>query len=326
VKPRLGFVGLGWIGLDRLQSLRQHDVAQIVALCDPAPDALARAAAAAPEAEPVPDVDHLLALELDGIVVATPSALHAAQSIAALERGLAVFCQKPLGRDAVEVRAVVEAAERADRLLGVDLSYRTTRAFEAIHAALSEGRIGTVWAVDLTFHNAWGPDKPWYRDRASSGGGCLVDLGIHLVDAALWALGFPEVAEVRGRRWAAGERLRADAEVNEDHARAELVLAQGPVVHVACSWWLPAGRPAEIGADFWGTTGAMRLHNVDGSFFDFAVDECRGTERTRVVEPPDEWGGRALVRWAEQLGASPRFDPALRRQIQVAEVLDAIGR
>ncbi|MCX9146072.1 Gfo/Idh/MocA family oxidoreductase [Erythrobacter sp. WG] len=57
---------------------------------------------------------------------ATPSALHAEQAIAALERGLAVFCQKPLGRSSAEVRAVIAAAEAAHRLLAVDFSYRHT--------------------------------------------------------------------------------------------------------------------------------------------------------------------------------------------------------
>jgi predicted dehydrogenase len=98
-------------------------------------------------------------------VIATPSALHAEQAIAALDRGLAVFCQKPLGRDASETRAVVEAARRADRLLGVDLSYRYTRAAAALRDEVRSGALGEVYAVDLVFHNAYGPDKPWFYDR-----------------------------------------------------------------------------------------------------------------------------------------------------------------
>jgi predicted dehydrogenase len=49
-----------------------------------------------------------------------------------------------------------------------------------------------VRAVDLTFHNAYGPDKPWFYDPAQSGGGCVMDLGVHLVDLALWTLGWPK--------------------------------------------------------------------------------------------------------------------------------------
>jgi predicted dehydrogenase len=48
-----------------------------------------------------------------------------------------------------------------------------------------------VFAVDLVFHNAYGPDKPWFYDPELSGGGCVMDLGVHLVDLALWSLDFP---------------------------------------------------------------------------------------------------------------------------------------
>ncbi len=101
----------------------------------------------------------------------------------------AVFCQKPLGRDGIEVRAVLAAARAADRLLGVDLSYRFTAGMVAIRDLVQRGELGAIFAVDLVFHNAYGPDKPWFYDRAELGGGCVIDLGVHLVDLALWVLG-----------------------------------------------------------------------------------------------------------------------------------------
>ena len=93
----------------------------------------------APGARLVSTLDELLDLGLDGVVIATPSALHAAQSIRALERGAAVFCQKPLGRTAAEARAVVDAARAADRLLGVDLSYRFTEGMRRIREIVRAG-------------------------------------------------------------------------------------------------------------------------------------------------------------------------------------------
>jgi predicted dehydrogenase len=68
--------------------------------------------------------------------------LHARQAMAALERGVAVFCQKPLGRDEAEVQAVVAAAEQADRLLAVDLSYRHTAAVQTIAEPIRSGELG----------------------------------------------------------------------------------------------------------------------------------------------------------------------------------------
>jgi predicted dehydrogenase len=197
--PRLGFLGLGWIGLNRMQAVLDDKAGQVVAIADPSADMRSRAQQAAPGAVAVATLDELLQLDLDGVVIATPSALHAQQSLAVLERGLAVFCQKPLARTAAENAAIVEAARQADRLLGCDLSYRTTDAMRRIRNAVVEGELGQVYAADLVFHNAYGPDKSWARDPALSGGGCAIDLGIHLVDLALWTLGFPEVERVGSR-------------------------------------------------------------------------------------------------------------------------------
>lgn len=294
---------------------------EAVAVCDPWPDGLAEAMKLAPGALAVSSLDDMLALELDGVVIATPSALHADQSIQALEAGTAVFCQKPLGRTAAETRAVVEAARAADRLLGVDLSYRHTAAMRAIAEEVRGGALGEVFAIDLTFHNAYGPDKPWFYDRAQSGGGCVVDLGVHLVDLALWTLGFPPVSDVDARLLSGGQPLRA-GEV-EDFALATFA-AGGVEVRLACSWRLHAGRDAVIEAAFYGTSGGATLRNVSGSFYDFTAERFEGTAATRLADPPDEWGGRAAAAWAEQLARSPAFDPAADEFVRTAEVLDLI--
>src|SRR4051812_18581922 len=101
-RPRLGFLGVGWIGRHRMEAILAGDRADAVAIADPSPEMAQAAAALAPGAACVEGLDGLLGLDLDGLVIATPSALHAEQSITALERGVAVFCQKPLGRTAAE--------------------------------------------------------------------------------------------------------------------------------------------------------------------------------------------------------------------------------
>lgn len=322
--PKLGFAGLGWIGTHRMRAVVEAGAGEVAAFVDPDPAARARAREVAPGARVLDRYDQLLDEALDGIVIATPSALHAEQAVAALERGRAVFCQKPLARTAAETRRVVEAARAADRLLAVDFSYRYTAALGAIRDLVRGGELGTVYAADLVFHNAYGPDKPWFRDRALSGGGCVIDLGIHLVDAALWILGFPEVEAVDGRLFAGGRPLPAAPEVNEDHAVARLDLSTGATVRLTCSWHLPAGRDAVIEAAFWGTGGAAELRNVNGSFYDFEVWRHRGTATERIVAPPDAWGGRAIVAWARRLADDPGFDPEAARATAVAAAVDRI--
>ena len=140
--PRLGFLGVGWIGRSRMEAVARAGVASIAAVADPCADAVESAVAAPPRAARCGSLAELLEMDLDGVVIATPSAMHAEQAIAALERGVAVFCQKPLARTAREARAVVEAARRADRLLGVDFSYRLTEGFGAVlRGDADEGRV-----------------------------------------------------------------------------------------------------------------------------------------------------------------------------------------
>lgn len=322
-RPRIGFLGTGWIGRHRLAAMVATTGAiDAAAIVDASPECAAQAQIIAPGAVVLPSYEAMLAAGLDGVVIATPSALHAEQAIAALDRGLAVFCQKPLGRVGDEAAAVVAAARRADRLLAVDFSYRYAAATSAVVALLRAQALGRVFAADLVFHNAYGPGKPWFYDRAQSGGGCVIDLGVHLVDLALWALDWPEVTDVRARLFAKGERLRGEGV--EDYALAEIDLASGATLRLACSWELAAGQDAVIEASFYGTSGGARLRNVAGSFYDFEAHRLKGTAAEQLVSPPDDWGARAAAAWAEQLARAPRFDPAAARLVDVARVLDRI--
>jgi predicted dehydrogenase len=323
--PRVGFLGTGWIGRHRMKAIVETGAVEAVAVCDPSPECVDAALQIAPGAAPAPSLEAMLEHGLEGLVIATPSALHAEQSIAALERGVAVFCQKPLGRNAAEARAVIDAARAADRLLAVDLSYRHTAAVEAIAGPIRRGELGTIFAADLTFHNAYGPDKPWFFDRAQSGGGCVVDLGVHLVDLALWLLDFPEVEDVTSRLYAGGQPLSpsSSGEV-EDYAVARLDLAGGASVRLACSWNLHAGRDAVIEASFYGTQGAATFRNVGGSFYDFEAHLHRGTNSEPLASPPDEWGGRAAAAWARRLADDRSFDAEVARLETLSAVLDRI--
>ena len=324
-RPRLGFLGVGWIGRSRLEAVVRADAAEIVAFAEPSDAAAEEARGLAPGARRVADLEALLALNLDGLVIATPSALHAEQATLALRRGAAVFCQKPLGRTGAETGAVVEAARAADRLLAVDLSYRFTAAMQAVRRRIAAGDLGRVYAADLLFHNAYGPDKAWFRDRSLSGGGCVVDLGVHLVDLALWALDYPQVRSVSSQLFAQGRLLAPGDEAVEDYALATLVLESGATLRLACSWNLPAGCEAVIAADFWGTQGGGLFRNQGGSFFDFTGELTTGaTGRAVIAVPPDAWPGRAAVDWARRLAADPSFDADAEHLTATAAVLDRI--
>jgi predicted dehydrogenase len=193
-----------------------------------------------------------------------------------------------------------------------------------IREIVASGDIGEVYAIDLVFHNAYGPDKSWFRDPVLSGGGCVIDLGIHLVDLALWTLGFPAVTGVTSRLYAQGKPLAPRPGVVEDYAIAQIELEGGAVARLACSWNLPAGRDAVIEASFHGTRGGAALRNVDGSFYAFVAERFEGTRSTTLAAPPDAWGGRAAVAWTRRLAAGGRYDPEIERMTDVAAILDSI--
>lgn len=322
--PRLGFLGVGWIGRQRMEAAKQSGVAEIGAVADVNAETAAAAAAGVGCSEVCTNLNELLACPLDGVVVATPTALHANQAAQVLERGLPVFCQKPLGLTARECRQLVEQARRVGVALGADMSYRYTSAVQAGLVALRSGAIGQPHAAELVFHNAYGPDKAWANDVELAGGGALIDLGCHLLDLARAFMGELSPRETHADLFAAGQPLGPDPREPEDLAMAQVTLVDGRSLRIACSWWLPTGQDAVIEASFTGPGGAIKMRNIGGSFYDFEALLIKDRQVTRLAEPPDAWGGRALIQWAAKLGSDRSFDPEVESLVEVAELIDQI--
>lgn len=324
-KPKLGFIGVGWIGRNRLEAVAREHIADIKLISDPNPEFSDEALKLAPGAETAASLEEMASSELDGVIIATPSALHASQAIEAIKGGKAVFCQKPLGRNAEEVKNVVRAAENHNVLLGVDFSYRFTKGIIALKAVLDSGELGKIYGANLVFHNAYGPDKPWYFDPKLAGGGCVMDLGVHLVDLLVWLFNNPEVNEVNSQLFSKGRLIKDINEEVEDYAVAQLLIKDSIAVQMACSWNLPAGRDAVIEVSFYGTGGGVSFRNVNGSFYDFITERYWGTSSEVISEPGDAWGGKAAVAWAEELALKGNnFNSDAQQYVKAAEVLDRI--
>lgn len=323
-KPKLGFAGVGWIGKNRLEAIRDRHIAEMTAIADPDTSALEKLKGEYSELKKYNSFRSLLESDLDGIVIATPSALHAEQALAALNSGKAVFCQKPLGRNKQETRNVVETAREKDLLLEVDFSYRYTLAMRKLKQAVRSGRLGEIYGINLTYHNAYGPGKSWYRDPTLAGGGCLMDLGIHLVDLLYWILDEPEITDLQCRLFSRGKPFKQDREEVEDYAAAQITLNGGTVVQLSCSWNLPSDKDAVIEASFYGEHGGVTFRNTDGSFYDFVTEEYNGTSTIILAEPPDDWCGRAAVEWTEKLAEENKFNPAAETYVDVAQTLDLL--
>lgn len=324
IKPRIGFLGVGWIGRSRMSTLAQCGIAKIEAIADVSLQATMTAAKIVPEAIMCRDINELLDKDLDGIVIATPNVLHAEHTFMALEAGLAVFCQKPLGRTRQESEQIIQAARKADKLLSVDLSYRHLSGIQKIRQLVSSGELGHIYGINLVFHNAYGPDKEWFYNSALSGGGCVIDLGIHLVDLALWILDYPEMSSVESTLFSKGRFIKTDSDSVEDYAVAQMETEEDCVVNLACSWKLPAGQDAVIEFSIYGTKGGASLKNVEGSFYNFRAEKFLGTAREIISEPPENWGGKAIQQWAKKLSENNSFDEDVEHIINAAAIIDRI--
>jgi predicted dehydrogenase len=321
---RIGFVGLGWIGRTRLDAVSAAEDVEIAALADSDPTKLDLAHALHPQAHAARDLESMLACDLDGIVIATPSGLHAEQAIACLSHGVPVFCQKPLAVNAEAAQAVIDVAAGVNRLLGVDFCYRHVRGMAELRRRIADGALGEILAIDLTFHNAYGPDKAWAFNRGLSGGGALLDLGVHLLDLALWLQSAASMRVSSSRLFAQGRALTARAEDIEDMAYAELRQSNGAIVRLACSWHAHTGRDAVIAVEVFGSRGGVAWRNVNGSFYDFTLDVFQGRTRERIGAPPDEWGPRALSAWLARLRVDSGFDEDARLFVSSARLIDEI--
>ena len=325
-RPRLAFVGLGWIGVHRLNTIATSDAVEIAALYDERSDALEAAQRIAPKATIISSYNQILEDSIDGVVIATPNALHVTQTVAALRAGISVFCQKPLGCNVPEVWQAVTAARESDCLLGVDFSYRYIPGMQQVRKLVQDGRLGQIFAVDLKFHNGYGPNRKWFYEREASGGGCVLDLGIHLIDLALWTLNFPRIADVTSSLFSHGKPIKEPCSEVEDYAVARMQTVDGAIINLTCSWNLHAGADALIEACFYGTDGAAALTNLDGSFYNFAAEHYQNTHRERLYEsgPDGERGGLAALDWCQRLAGGERFSADTEEFLNSAAVIDRI--
>jgi predicted dehydrogenase len=204
------------------------------------------------------------------------------------------------------------------------MSYRETDGMRKIHQ-LAGHELGKIFAIDLVFNNAYGPDKSWFYDPKLSGGGCLLDLGVHLIDLALWVLNFPKVCHISSTLVSKGIIIRRNnLDTIEDYVSAQMETESGVLIRMACSWNLSAGQDAEISASFYGTEASALFYNVNGSFYDFETALCHGTSRQIISSPPEDWGGRAAIEWTKNLQESKLFNNSAFQYYETAEVIDKI--
>lgn len=323
-KLKVAFIGVGWIGLNRMEALVNSGLIDTVAIVDISEENAKRARKKAPGAKIFSSISQMTGVDLDAVVIATPSGQHYEQVMDALDRGYHVFCQKPLGRTKIEIESIVKKAKIKNRVLWADMSYRYTKSMEMIKGEIDKGKIGKIYALEGVFHNAYGPDKAWFYDPQQSGGGCVIDLGIHLIDLALWVTNFPKIERLTSCMYANGKRITGRHEGIEDYACAQMRSSNGVVVNIACSWNLSAGKDAIIKFTAYGTDGALVMENHNGSFYQFKAYHLKQRYTSELCQEDGTWGGLAICDWAKMALTYGNYHARTEQLVKVADVIDFI--
>lgn len=275
---RVGVVGLGYAGRVHLEGYQQLSNVHVIALADADPQRLTSFGEKYGVPHLYQDVRELIARDdLHAISVGTPNFLHAPIAIAALESGKHVLCEKPLARSGPEAETMVQAAIKAERVLKVVFNHRARPDVEALKRHILSGALGRVYhakAYWLRRSGIPGLDS-WFANKEMSGGGPLIDLGVHVLDMALHLLNEPRVLTVsaatyaelgsRGRGSSShSTKMRVDTAFEvEDLATAFMRLENNATLTLETSW--ATYRPANdaFGVILYGTEGGAEIKVID---------------------------------------------------------------
>jgi len=220
---RVGLVGCGAIARRaHLPGLKAAG-AEVVAFSSRTRASAELAAAEAGSGVVVPDWRDLVALrDVDAVVISTPNALHAEQALAAIRQGKHVLLEKPFTVTVEEADQVLAEADRYGAVVMAAHNARFAPAVQAAAQAVRSGELGSVSAVRAVFTHGgpvtWAAEAQWFYDSALSGGGALLDLGVHLVDAVRFVLG-DEIEQVSATLSHVTAGLEHDAQVVFDTRR-----------------------------------------------------------------------------------------------------------
>jgi len=262
-KLRVGIIGTGFGTVVQAPGFMLHPEWEVVALSGVSRPGRAREQAATLGIASAYDsyLDMLDQERLDLVSVVSSPDKHLAMTLAALERGIAVLCEKPMAMDLTEARTMVQAAEQRHLLGAIDHEFRYIPARTEFKRLIAEGYLGDLLHFTMTY-SIGGGDRHASRPmgwlwRAENGGGMLGAIGSHMIDQARWCLG--EIRSVQGLLTThAG--IRSGEPVTADDAFAFLARMDGNATGVV--QFVTAGHHGfGLRLEAFGTQGTVVLHD-----------------------------------------------------------------
>ena len=297
---RAGIIGAGDIGQKgHLPGLQAAGV-DVIAVCDANIQRAQDVAAKFNIPNAYGSYQELLANgDIDLVTVGLPNAFHAPVSIAALEHGKHVLCEKPMSITSIDAHAMIDASQKANKLLSINQHMRFDGTSLAMRDAVASGKFGRVYLADVRMIRPNGIPGygSWFTNKDMAGAGALFDIGVHMLDLSMFMLGFPDVKAVKGYLssalgdqkiglggWGIDRGVQGRFDV-DDTAIATLTLADGGQVRLIVTW-AAFGKSEERvilygtrgGADrsplIYGNESPLRFFrtNDDGVVEDYAPD------------------------------------------------------
>lgn len=335
-KVRVAVIGAG-IGQAHLNGYAKIPEAEVVAVCDLNTERAAKVAAATGFAG-VPifaDYKEMLAeANVDAVSVGLPNMLHAPVAVDCLNAGKHVISEKPLSINATEGQKIADAAEKNDRKCMVGQVNRFRSDSQYLKKVVESGDLGNIYYS----HTGWLRKRGipgfggWFTTKSMSGGGPLIDIGVHLLDVSWWLCGCPKPVAAYGVTYAEfGPRGLGQGgwgippkEVKpydvEDLAVALLRFENGLTINLEVSWALNTRDDNEMWVQIYGDKGGCEWGEPTGVFLDIA-----GQPAVANIGQPknDPWKGQ-LQHFIDCILEDKTPDPDVKQGVSMMKMLDAI--
>lgn len=273
-KIRIGIIGAGNISNCHIQAYQKNPDVEVYALCDINEKQLNDMAEKYQVKRTFTDVNEMLKLkELDAVSVCTWNSAHASCTIAALNAGKHVLCEKPMSVSEEEAKTMKEAAEKNGKLLMIGFVRRHGNDCKVLQDFIRNDSLGEIYYAKATYLRRNGNPGGWFGDKSRSGGGPLIDLGVHVIDLVRYLMGNPKVTSVYGatfqklfnrkniksaKGYSSVGRSTEDICDVEDLASALIRFDNGAVLSVEASFSLNIKKD-EGKIELFGTKGGAKL-------------------------------------------------------------------
>ncbi len=195
---KVGLVGAGNIANVHLSAYQKLSNVELTAICDINETVLHATADRFGIVHRYTDIDDMLKAhpELDAVDVCVWNNHHASCTVKALDAGKHVLCEKPMAYNAAQARQMIDAAKRSGKLLMIGFSMRFSDMGKIAKDFVDQGYIGDIYYSKALYVRRHGAPGGWFTDIEKSGGGPVIDLGVHVIDLTRYLMGNPKPVSV----------------------------------------------------------------------------------------------------------------------------------